>query len=101
MYFEFNMKFLIYIANNINSGKYGTFLYNNEKERDEKEARTKTMSIWTDMLKNINEYMNPFYEKRTQEEYFFVPLFSSHKIRMWEEFFMQFTQLEVGLSYDR
>lgn len=101
MYFEFNMKFLVYIANNLNSGKYGTFLYNNERERDEKEARTKTMSIWTDMLKDINEYMNPFYEKRTQEEYFFVPLFSSHKIRMWEEFFMQYTQLEVGLSYDR
>ena len=101
MYFEFNMKFLVYIANNLNSGKYGTFLYNNERERDEKEARTKTMSIWTDILKNINEYTNPFYEKRTQEEYFFVPLFSSHKIRMWEEFFMQFTQLEVGLSYDR
>ena len=101
MYFEFNMKFLIFIANNLNSGKYGTFLYNHEKERDEKEARTKTMSIWTDILKNINEYTNPFYEKRTQEEYFFVPLFSSHKVRMWEEFFMQFTQLETGLSYDR
>ena len=45
MYFEFNMNFLLYIANHINSGKYGTFLYNHERERDEKEAKMKTMSI--------------------------------------------------------
>ena len=101
MYFEFNMNFLLYIANHINSGKYGTFLYNHERERDEKEAKMKTMSIWTDMLKNIDKYRNPYYENRTLEEYFFVPMFSSHKIRLWEEYFMQFTQLGVGLSYDR
>ena len=53
------------------------------------------------MLKNIDKYRNPYYENRTLEEYFFVPMFSSHKIRLWEEYFMQFTQLGVGLSYDR
>ena len=101
MYFEFNMDFLIFVANNINSGKYGTFLYNHEKDRDAKDARKKTMSIWTEVLHNKEKYINPYYEKKAQEEFFFVPTFSIHKIRFWEEFFLQYTQLNVGLSYHK
>ena len=100
MYFEFNMKFLLFIANSINSGLYGTFLYNNEKERDEKKARQNTMSCWTEILNNIDEYKNCYYEKKTMEEYFFIPVFPINRIRLWEEFFFPFTQISVGLSYD-
>ena len=56
MYFEFIMKFLLFIANSINSGLYGTFLYNNEKEREVKNVKTNTMSCWTEILININQY---------------------------------------------
>ena len=100
MYFEFNMKFLLFIANNINSGLYGTFLYNNEKERDDKKARQNTMSCWTEILNNIDEYKNCFYEKKTMEEYFFIPIFPINRIRLWEEFFFPFTQINIGISYD-
>ena len=100
MYFEFNMKFLLFIANNINSGLYGTFLYNNEKERDSKRARQNTMSCWTEILNNMEEYKNCFYEKKTMEEYFFIPIFPFNRIRLWEEFFFPFTQINVGISYD-
>jgi hypothetical protein len=100
MYFEFNMKFLLFIANNINSGLYGTFLYNNEKEREIKKAKQNTMSCWTEILNNIDEYKNCFYEKKTMEEYFFVPVFSFNRIRLWEEFFFPFTQIQLGISYD-
>ena len=100
MYFEFNMDFLIFIANNINSGLYGTFLYNNDKEREMKNAKEKTMSIWTEILKDINKYKNPFYEKKTFNDFFLTPPFSIHQIRFWEEFFMQNTQLSLTLSFD-
>ena len=100
MYFEFNMKFLLFIANNINSGLYGTFLYNNEKERDDKKAKQNTMSCWTEILNNIDEYKNCFYEKKTMEEYFFIPVFPIDRIRLWEEFFLPFTQIDIGISYD-
>jgi myotubularin-related protein 1/2 len=100
MYFEFNMDFLIFIANNINSGLYGTFLYNNERERESKNAKEKTMSIWTEILKDINKYKNPFYEKKTFNDFFLTPSFSIHQIRFWEEFFMQNTQLSLTLSYN-
>ena len=101
MYFEFNMDFLLFIANNINNGLYGTFLYNHEHERDVQEARTKTVSIWTDVLLNMDKYKNPFYNTKTAKEYFFIPSFSSHKIRLWEEFFLQNIQLGLGLTYHK
>ena len=100
MYFEFNMKFLIFIANSINSGLYGTFLYNNEKEREEKQAKQNTMSCWTEILNNIDEFKNCYYEKKTMGEYFFTPVFPINRIRLWEEFFFPFTQINVGISYD-
>ena len=100
MYFEFNMKFLLFIANNINSGLYGTFLYNSEKEREQKNAKNNTMSCWTEILNNINQYKNPFYEVKTKKIYFFTPIFPFSRIRLWEEFFLPFTQINVNLSYD-
>ena len=100
MYFEFNMKFLLFIANSINSGLYGTFLYNNEKEREEKQVKQNTMSCWTEILNNIDEYKNCFYEKKTMEEYFFIPVFPINRIRLWEEYFLPYTQIKVGISYD-
>ena len=101
MYFEFNMKFLIFIANNIKSGLYGTFLFNNENEREKKEAKKNTMSLWTEILNNIDEYKNIFYEKKTIEEYFFTTIFPFSRIRLWEEFFFNYTQINLNISYEQ
>ena len=100
MYFEFNMKFLVFIANNIKSGLYGTFLFNNENEREKKEAKKNTMSIWTEILNNIDEYKNIFYEKKTVEEYFFTPIFPFSRLRLWDEFFFNYTQINLNISYE-
>ena len=100
MYFEFNMKFLLFIANSINCGLYGTFLYNNEKEREVKNAKTNTMSCWTEILNNINQYKNPFYEPKTKKEFFFTPKFPFSRVRLWEEYFLPLTQISLNISYD-
>ena len=100
MYFEFNMKFLLFIANSINCGLYGTFLYNCEKERELKKVKENTMSCWTEILNNINQYKNPFYEPKTQKEFFFTPIFPFSHIRLWEEFFLPFTQINLNNSYN-
>ena len=100
MYFEFNMKFLLFIANNINSGLYGTFLYDSEKDREKNNAKTKTMSCWTEILNNINIYKNKFYEEKSKKIYFFTPNFPMSRIRLWEEYFFPFTQISLNISYD-
>ena len=100
MYFEFNMKFLLFIANNINSGLYGTFLYDCDKEREKQNAKNKTMSCWTEILNNINFYKNQFYEEKSKRIYFFTPSFAMSRIRLWEEYFFPFTQINLNISYD-
>ena len=100
MYFEFNMKFLLFIANNINSGLYGTFLYDCEKDREKYNAKNKTISCWTEILNNINFYKNQFYEEKSRRIYFFTPSFAMSRIRLWEEYFLPFTQINLNISYD-
>ena len=100
MYFEFNMKFLVFIANNIRSGLFGTFLFNNENEREKEQAKKNTMSIWSVILNNIDEYKNIFYAKKTIEEYFFTPIFPFSRLRLWEEFFLNNLQIDLNISYE-
>ena len=100
IYFEFNMTFLVFIANSINSGLYGTFLYDCDKDREKQNAKNKTMSCWTEILNNITIYKNPFYEENSKKTYFFSPNFSMNRIRLWEEYFFPFTQINLNISYD-
>ena len=100
MYFEFNMKFLLFIANSINTGLYGTFLYDCEKDREKQNAKNKTMSCWTEILNNINYYKNQFYEEKSRKVYFLIPNFPMNRIRLWEEYFLPFTQINLNILYD-
>ena len=100
IYFEFNMNFLLFIANSINSGLYGTFLYDCDKDREKLNAKNKTMSCWTEILNNISIYKNQFYEENSKKVYFFSPNFSMNRIRLWEEYFFPFTQINLNISYD-
>lgn len=84
--FEFNMEFLLYLAFHYNSCLYGTFMYNCESERFEKKAKQKTTSIWTDMLKNLNRYIN----NRYNPVEIIFPNSSPYKMRFWEEFFFRY-----------
>lgn len=86
--FEFNLDLVVYIATHHNSNLYGTFLYNNEKERLDKAARDKTVSIWTDILDNLGIYMNPFYNQNLGD-IVLKPNYAVFKIRFWEEYFLK------------
>lgn len=84
--FEFNMDYLLNLAFHYNSCLYGTFMYNSECERAEKKAKIKTASIWTDMIKHQNRYLNSKYEPVE----IIIPNSSPFKMRFWEEFFFRF-----------
>ena len=44
--FEFNENFLITIADAVYDCRFGTFLYNSERDRVEMSLRNKTVSLW-------------------------------------------------------
>ena len=58
------------------------------------------MSCWTEILNNINFYKNQFYDEKSRKIYFFTPNFSMSRIRLWDEYFFPFTQINLIISYD-
>jgi hypothetical protein len=62
-------------------------MYNNEMERFERNAKNKTVSIWSDMFVRIKEYINPYYEPCNR---ILIPNYSPYKIRYWEEYFLRY-----------
>ncbi|CAI5728388.1 unnamed protein product [Hyaloperonospora brassicae] len=64
--FEFNERYLILILDHLYSCRFGTFLYNSERERLEQESVHPTQSLWS-YLSTIDRaiVMNPFYRPRT------------------------------------
>jgi myotubularin-related protein 1/2 len=59
--FEFNEQFLITIMDHVYSCKYGTFLYNNERQRVNRDLKNKTKSLWTYLNYEPNRqyFLNP------------------------------------------
>ena len=84
--FEFNTDLLFFLANEIYSGKYGTFLFNNDFERDKYNAKEKTISVWNYVKENEYKFINPIYESKD-----FSPFVINYKrIHMWNKYFFRF-----------
>lgn len=74
------------------SGKYGTFMFNNECEKIEELGNTGTISIWNDIFEKHKEsFLNPFYNSNIDKTNTIYPNYSLIKIRLWEENYFQFS----------
>ncbi|KAE8146422.1 protein phosphatase [Aspergillus avenaceus] len=88
--FEFNERFLRRLLYHLYSCQYGTFLYNNEKERVESKAKDRTRSVWDYFLARREQFLNPKYDaviddhKRGSERLIFPRL---TEVRWWSEAF--------------
>ena len=60
--FEFNERFLRRLLYHLYSCQYGTFLYNNEKERIDADAKDRTQSVWQYFLARREQFVNPDYD---------------------------------------
>lgn len=60
--FEFSERFLRRLLYHLYSCQYGTFLFDNEKERMEARAKERTRSVWDYFLCRKQEFMNPKYD---------------------------------------
>ncbi|KAF2875419.1 protein-tyrosine phosphatase-like protein [Massariosphaeria phaeospora] len=88
--FEFNERFLRRLLYHLYSCQYGTFLFDNEKERVEARASQRTRSVWDYFLCRKQEFMNPKYDPvvndsvRGQERIIFP---KKGETRWWAECF--------------
>ena len=83
--FEFNFNLILFLAEELYVGKYGTFLFNNDKER-ELFHEYKTISIWNYIKENEKEFINKLY---TKDDDRFLEI-NYKKIKLWKDYFYRF-----------
>ena len=88
--FQFNFSLLSFLANEMFSGKYGTFLFNNEKEREQFEEK-ETLSIWNYIKENEKKFINPFYDPEDEGHL----SFNAKNIKLWRDYFSRFEKENV------
>lgn len=82
---EFNEHFLITILDHLYSCRFGTFLYNTERERSNSELKTKTVSLWSFINSSHEQYRNPLYGGRNSNiQTVLKPVASMRHIRLWK-----------------
>ncbi|CAI7652934.1 unnamed protein product [Penicillium pancosmium] len=88
--FEFNERFLRRLLYHLYACQFGTFLFNNEKERVDTQARERTRSVWDYFLARREQFTNPQYDpevddhKRGKERLIFP---RASETRWWNESF--------------
>ncbi|CAM4520787.1 unnamed protein product [Leuciscus chuanchicus] len=85
--FEFNELFLVTILDHLYSCLFGTFLYNSEQERVEKALNSKTVSLWSYINSQPEDFTNPFYVD--YENHVLYPLASLRHLELWAGYYVR------------
>ena len=83
--FQFNFNLLLFLADEMYTGKYGTFLFNNDKEREDY-CEGNTLSVWNYIKENEEEFINPIYDPEDGGN-----LYINYKnIKLWKDYFLKY-----------
>ncbi|XP_060746801.1 myotubularin-related protein 1b isoform X2 [Tachysurus vachellii] len=85
--FEFNELFLITILDHLYSCLFGTFLYNSEQERTSKGVFTKTVSLWSYINSQAEDFTNPLY--LNYEHHVLYPMASLRHLELWLSYYVR------------
>uniref|UniRef100_A0A8D0DZP6 phosphatidylinositol-3,5-bisphosphate 3-phosphatase n=1 Tax=Salvator merianae TaxID=96440 RepID=A0A8D0DZP6_SALMN len=85
--FEFNELFLITILDHLYSCLFGTFLYNSEHQRVKEEVNTSTISLWSYINSQLDEFSNPFYVN--YENHVLYPVASLSHLELWVNYYVR------------
>lgn len=80
--FEFHELFLVTILDYLYSCRFGTFLFNSERERlQEGNVKQRTTSLWSMINSNLELYKNPLYNPTSHS---LDPVPTMRYIRLWK-----------------
>ncbi|XP_015268697.1 PREDICTED: myotubularin-related protein 1 isoform X6 [Gekko japonicus] len=85
--FEFNELFLVTILDHLYSCLFGTFLYNSEHQRIKEEIPTRTVSLWSYINSQLDEFSNPFYVN--YENHVLYPVASLSHLELWVNYYVR------------
>ena len=83
--FEFNFNLILFIAEELFGGKYGTFMFNNDKERELFDSQ-KTYSIWNYIKENEKDFINTIYNKDDDK----LLVINYKKMTLWKDYFYRY-----------
>uniref|UniRef100_A0A6I8NY38 phosphatidylinositol-3,5-bisphosphate 3-phosphatase n=2 Tax=Ornithorhynchus anatinus TaxID=9258 RepID=A0A6I8NY38_ORNAN len=85
--FEFNELFLITILDHLYSCLFGTFLCNCEQQQQKEGIHTKTISLWSYINSQLDEFSNPFYVN--YENHVLYPVASLNHLELWVNYYIR------------
>lgn len=68
---------------------------NCEKDSTEHMLKFKTVSIWTDILRNKEKFINNLYDEKKSNKIILTPNCALFKLRVWEEYFFRWNSYYV------
>uniref|UniRef100_A0A668ALU0 phosphatidylinositol-3,5-bisphosphate 3-phosphatase n=1 Tax=Myripristis murdjan TaxID=586833 RepID=A0A668ALU0_9TELE len=85
--FEFNEYFLVTILDHLYSCLFGTFLCNSEQQRVKEEIPKKTVSLWSYINSQLEEFTNPLYVNYSNHVLF--PVVSLRHLELWVGYYIR------------
>ncbi|XP_006874836.1 PREDICTED: myotubularin-related protein 1 [Chrysochloris asiatica] len=85
--FEFNELFLITILDHLYSCLFGTFLCNCEQQRFKEDIYTKTISLWSYINSQLDDFSNPFFVN--YENHVLYPVASLSHLELWVNYYVR------------
>ncbi|KAM9846280.1 phosphatidylinositol-3,5-bisphosphate 3-phosphatase MTMR2 [Aulostomus maculatus] len=85
--FEFNEYFLVTILDHLYSCLFGTFLCNSEQQRLKEEIPKRTVSLWSYVNSQLEEFTNPLYVNFSNHVLF--PVVSLRHLELWVGYYIR------------
>ncbi|KAK2881852.1 hypothetical protein Q8A73_022362 [Channa argus] len=85
--FEFNEYFLVTILEHLYSCLFGTFLCNSEQQRLKEEIPKRTVSLWSYINSQMEEFTNPLYVNYSNHVLF--PVVSLRHLELWVGYYIR------------
>ncbi|KAG7484338.1 hypothetical protein MATL_G00048570 [Megalops atlanticus] len=85
--FEFNEYFLITILDHLYSCLFGTFLFNSEQQRLKEDLPKKTVSLWSYINSQLDDFTNPLYVNYSNHVLF--PVVSMRHLELWVGYYIR------------
>ena len=91
--FEFNVRYLLVLSEHVYSCRFGTFLCDNEKERElDASVRQRTYCLWDHLDSYGNYLINDAYTQDSQGEMFLPPLpLLLRNVKVWGDRFLKWS----------
>ena len=86
--FEFNESLLITVLDHLYSCLFGTFLYNCESERRNNDVHSKTVSLWSYINSQKDEFTNALYAAHLHNHVIF-PVASVRRLEVWTGYYLR------------